>query len=400
MSKPPLLYASPFPPLQSGISEYSRYLAGGLREHFDVTLLTEGQEIADAQLRDGCRVRSYRGDEIDVLREYPYRIYNIGNNPWFHGYIYECCLKWPGLVILHDAVIYFLVVGYYMDRPDFLKTVYRLEGARGVALIKDQLKSGEHLLRYAEPQLLPFLDELLGSGNRILVHSEYALQLLRRRGFACARLGRIDMPIPSDGPRDDAGTRKIRESLGLPTDAVLICSYGFVAPTKLNHMVCEAVERVRAQTRAEIYYCMVGEGTYVDDWLCDHIRVTGYAPESDYENYLRCADLVVNIRYPSMGETSIALLRAMSLGKPCIVTNHAWFSELPDSVVLKTDIPTHGDVVGQLTRAFRQFVDDRSAFERMAQTAAEHVARHHAVPTVAGQIAHLVLADATLDSRE
>src|SRR5450759_5790426 len=116
---------------------------------------------------------------------------------------------------------------------------------------------------------------------------------------------------------------------------------------------------------------MVGEGAYVDDLLCDHIRVTGYVPESDYEDYLRCADLVVNIRYPSMGETSIALLGAMSLGKPCIVTNHAWFSELPDSVVLKTDIPTHGDVVGQLTRAFRQFVDDRSAFEHMGQAAAE-----------------------------
>lgn len=391
MSKPPLLYASPFPPHQSGISEYSRYLAGGLREHFEVTLLTEGYQIADAQLRDGCRVRAYRKDEVDLLGEYPYRIYNIGNNPWFHGYIYECCLKWPGLVILHDAVIYFLVVGLYMDRPDFLKTVYRLEGARGVAIIKDQLKSGEHLLHYSEPQLLPFLDELLGSGNRILVHSDYALQLLRRRGCAGARLGRIDMPIPVDQPRDDVGMRDVRDRLGIPADAVLICSYGFVAPTKLNHMVCEAVERVRAQTRAEVYYCMVGEGAYVDDLLCDHIRVTGYVPESDYEDYLRCADLVVNIRYPSMGETSIALLGAMSLGKPCIVTNHAWFSELPDSVVLKTDIPTHGDVVGQLTRAFRQFVDDRSAFEHMGQAAAEYVARHHAVPTVARQIARLVL---------
>ena len=149
MSKPPLLYASPFPPLQSGISEYSRYLAGALREYFDVTLFTEGvYQIADAQLRDGCRVRAYRKDEVDLLGEYPYRIYNIGNNPWFHGYIYECCLKWPGLVILHDAVIYFLVVGIYMDRPDFLDTVYRLEGARGVAIIKDHLKSGEQLMRY------------------------------------------------------------------------------------------------------------------------------------------------------------------------------------------------------------------------------------------------------------
>jgi hypothetical protein len=85
----------------------------------------------------------------------------------------------------------------------------------------------------------------------------------------------------------------------------------------------------------------------------------------------------------------------MSLGKPCIVTNHAWFSELPDSVVLKTDVPTRGDVVGQLTRAFRQFVDDRCPFERMGQAAAEFVAQHHALPVVSREIARTLLADAS-----
>lgn len=353
---------------------------------FDVTLLVDDYVISDKELVRDFPVEVYRRNCREILERYPHKIYNIGNNPWYHGYIYECCLQSPGVVILHDAVIYFLVVTLYMDRPDFLQTVYRLEGARGVSLIKQQMRSGEALLRYSQPHLLPFLGELLNSGNRILVHSDHALRLLRRKGSVDAKLGRIDMAVQSDSQAMQDDPRDIRDCLGIPRDAVLVCSLGFVAPTKLNHLVCEAVERVRSQTGADVYYCMVGEGSYVDDRLRDYIRVTGYVPESEYEGYMRCADLVVNIRYPSMGETSIALLRAMSLGKPCIVTNHGWFSELPDSVVLKTSIPSGGDVVDQLARAFRLYMDDRSAFESLGRSASEYVRTRCAPAVVAEQL--------------
>jgi glycosyltransferase involved in cell wall biosynthesis len=386
MPRPRLLYASPFPPQQSGISEYSRVLVRGLRELFDVTLLTDDYAISDENLVRDFSVEVHRKDRWETLERFPYKIYNIGNNPWYHGYIYECCLHSPGVVILHDAIIYFLVVGLYQDRPDFMRTVYRLEGARGVSLIKEQLKSGESLLRYSQPRLMPFLRELLDSGNRILVHSEYALTLLRRKCSADTRLGRIDMAIQCDEQPDRQPASNMRERLGVPQDAVLLCSFGFVAPTKLNHLVCEAVRNVRRKTGVNFYYCMVGEGAYVDDQLCEHVRVTGYVSEDEYESYMRCANLVVNLRYPSMGETSIALLRAMSLGKPCIVTNHAWFSELPDSAVLKTGMPPRDDVVEQLTRAFSLFLERRSSFEKIGAAAAEYVRSRCAPLSVAERL--------------
>ncbi len=373
MPKPRLLYASPFPPQQSGISEYSRVLVRALREAFDVTLLTDNYTISDTELVRNFAVEIYHSNRGDLVELYPYKIYNIGNNPWYHRYIYECCLRSPGVVILHDAVIYFLVVDILKDHPDFLGEVYRLEGAHGVSLIKEQLKSGESLLRYSQPHLLPFLRELLDSGNRILVHSDYALTQLRRKCRADSRLGRIDMAIECNGQPNHQHSAQLRERLGIPHDAVLVCSFGFVAPTKLNHLVCDAIHNVRAKTWKDIYYCMVGEGSYVDEQLSGHVRVTGYVPEDEYEAYMRCADAVVNLRYPSMGETSIALLRAMSLGKPCVVTNHAWFSELPDSTVFKTGIPGREDVVGQLTQALSLFLERRSVFDQIGAAAAEYV---------------------------
>ena len=384
MSKPRLLYASPFAPVQSGISEYSRYLVEGLAEFFDITLFTGDYELSDTTLRQKFRVVKYQKGQNAALAEHPYRVYNIGNNPWYHDYIYQSCLEAPGVVILHDAVIYYLVVGLYQDRPDFLARVYRLEGARGVALIKEQMKRGTPLFQYSEAHLLPFLGELLGSGNRILVHSGYALRLLENRFPSHASLGRIDMAIPFRGQSCAENALEVRRRIGVPAGATLICSFGFVAPVKLNHSVCEAVELTRRRTGKDVHYCMVGEGNYTDQYLSDSVRVTGYVPDSVYNDYLRCADLVVNLRYPSMGETSIALLRALALGKPCIVTNHAWFSELPDSVVLKTGIPGREDVTQQLVRAFECFLNDPGPFQAMGQAAAQYVRQRHA-PSVAAE---------------
>ena len=82
---------------------------------------------------------------------------------------------------------------------------------------------------------------------------------------------------------------------------------------------------------------MVSEGNYVG---CegDRVRITGFVSEAEFDEYLAISDLVVNLRHPVMGVTSAALLRALAFGKPYIVTDIGWFSELPDSVVLKLDV--------------------------------------------------------------
>src|ERR1700730_18335785 len=46
-------------------------------------------------------------------------------------------------------------------------------------------------------------------------------------------------------------------------------------------------------------------------------------------------DVHVCLRWPYMGETSAVAVRALSLGKPLVVSDVGWFSELPDDVALK-----------------------------------------------------------------
>ena len=53
---------------------------------------------------------------------------------------------------------------------------------------------------------------------------------------------------------------------------------------------------------------------------------------------MAACDVLVNLRYPTMGETSGSVIRALSLGKPLLVSDVGWFAELPDDVVLKVPV--------------------------------------------------------------
>ena len=49
-------------------------------------------------------------------------------------------------------------------------------------------------------------------------------------------------------------------------------------------------------------------------------------------------DVCVSLRAPTMGETSGTVMRALSLGKPLVVSDLGWFAELPDEVARKVPV--------------------------------------------------------------
>jgi hypothetical protein len=57
--------------------------------------------------------------------------------------------------------------------------------------------------------------------------------------------------------------------------------------------------------------------------------------DEEFESYFARVDRVINLRYPSAGETSGTLLRAFAAGKPVAVSDYAQFAEYPDECVVK-----------------------------------------------------------------
>ena len=81
-----------------------------------------------------------------------------------------------------------------------------------------------------------------------------------------------------------------------------------------------------------------------------------------------------------MGETSGIAIRALSLGKPLLVSDVGWFSELPDDVAIKV-APGDGEVE-RLALALESLADP-AVRERMGAKARE-LAAEHDVEHVAG----------------
>ncbi|HBL31843.1 MAG TPA: glycosyl transferase family 1, partial [Acidobacteria bacterium] len=54
--------------------------------------------------------------------------------------------------------------------------------------------------------------------------------------------------------------------------------------------------------------------------------------------HMLAADLTINLRYPSAGETSGTLIRLLGMGKPVIVSHTGAFSEIPDDCCAKIDL--------------------------------------------------------------
>ncbi len=131
----------------------------------------------------------------------------------------------------------------------------------------------------------------------------------------------------------------------------------------------------------------------IDDFgVREHVTVTGYLSAEDFDTLLCLSDVVVNLRYPSMGEASAALLKSFAAGKACIVSNHGPSADYPHAVCWKVD-PDRLEVpllVAYLEELLRQ-PDVRSQLGRNAAFFAEHYASlQHAAELYAGVVDRLL----------
>jgi glycosyltransferase involved in cell wall biosynthesis len=379
---PSLLYASPFPPQRSGVSSYSRQLVDELSRFFRVTLLTGGIGVDVQDLQPHFPVLRYGEDALDFAA-FDHVLYNVGNNPAYHSYIYDAFIHHPAPIILHDVVLYYLTVGFYRNHPGFYSRLYQLGGAPAVAAVKDARKENADLLFLPQAHQLPLNAEFLYNAPRVFVHSRYARDRIRpaRRGpIHC-----IPMPAPATRPGNPG---YLRSHHGIPDDALVIGSFGVIAPTKQNHVTCEALPGLQKFTSRPIYHVLVGSGDSADAYLGPRIIRTGYLDDGDYGAVLNRCDLVVNLRHPTMGETSISLIHAMAAGKGCVVSDHAWFSELPNDVVVK--IP-HRDPVHELIAVLEPLLTHPEDLVELGSRARAHITRHHSPCRTAEEIARALM---------
>jgi glycosyltransferase involved in cell wall biosynthesis len=106
-----------------------------------------------------------------------------------------------------------------------------------------------------------------------------------------------------------------------------------------------------------------------DALVLDHVE------ESHLWALMSACDICVNLRYPTMGETSAAALRALSLGKPLVVSDVGWFSELPDSLAAK--VPVDEWEVETLAKTLTVLSEQPELREAMGVAARAYIREEH-----------------------
>jgi glycosyltransferase involved in cell wall biosynthesis len=170
----------------------------------------------------------------------------------------------------------------------------------------------------------------------------------------------------------------VRARLDLPPDAFVVVTAGLMTPEKCPGVVMEAFRRFRRQ-HPQARWLIVGrtlEG--FAEWeqeadLGDAVRHLGYVEGlAAFYDALAAADVCLNLRHPTAGETSGAVLRAMAVGLPVVVSNQGWYAELPEDCCLK--VKHDGSEADQVLRILEELIGQPEASAEMGRRAREYVA--------------------------
>ena len=377
--RPGLIYVSPLPPLRSGIADYSARLLRELATHYDIEVVVDQPDVIDPWVQANFSIRSlhwfaqHAGSCERVL-------YHFGNSP-FHAHMFEMLQQHPGVVMLHDSWLGAARnwMAHETGNPDsFLRLLYDSHGYAG--LLHD-LRQGRSSTLDTWPVNRDVIDQALG----VIVHSNYAVRQARTH-YGAATTGKFAV-VPFPKGRTHGDRRLARRLLGIEPDAFVVCSFGMLAPTKLNHRLLTAWLQSSLATDARCQLIFVGEnhGGDYGNALSETIRaatgrkrihITGFVSADSYADYLDAADVVVQLRTDSRGETSAAVFDVLARGLPLIVNAHGTAIELPEAAVLR--IADHFEDA-ELVAALHSLKDDdglRAAFA----TAASHLVEHHHHP--------------------
>jgi glycosyltransferase involved in cell wall biosynthesis len=337
-----VLLLSPLPPARTGIAHYASMLLPALRQHIDVTAIGEPSPITGH-------------------REPRTRIYQLGNNP-HHEWIYREAIRTPGVIVLHDLVLHHLIVEMTLaigDIEGYARALRTSHGAAGEAWARGRA-AGLH--SEMGNFLLPASVEVAQRSLGVIVHNEWAAGRLRSFGVTTPI---FVVPHPFEPQPAARGQREeVRRHHRYGNDALVIGLFGFLTSAKRADVILAAFARARERD-ARLQLLVVGDpapNIDVKAFQSDGITFTGYIEDAAFAAHFAAVDRLVNLRYPSAGETSGTLIRAFEAGKPVAVSDYAQFAELPDDCVVK--IPFGDDEVETLAGFFVRDLPDPSAAQK------------------------------------
>lgn len=323
-----LLWASPLPPIRSGVADYAAEILPELasRAHVEIVPPPGWQPPREPWTR-GLRFvepeRQTGQGQVALL--------HLGNNP-YHIWIARRVREGGCVVVLHDAVLHHLLVEEAAAEGAWDRFAAEVEAAHpghGAALARARRWGYVGRL---EPFLFPARRALLSRAGAVIVHSEWVARRVAAE-LPGVPVGRVPLAVAklAGGQRE-----AMRARLGAAADELVVTHLGYLTPAKGLATVLQGIAALR-ELGVAARLVVVGEESGADP-LDRHVRALGlerqvvrwgWASRGELAGILAATDLGVVPRYPTAGETSAAALRFLAAGRPVVVSGYAQFLEFP-----------------------------------------------------------------------
>lgn len=386
--RPRIAFFTPLPPVQSGISQYSAELLPLLGEALTIDVYVDGYRPTVELGSAASLLPAGRFERNHAARPYDLIVYQMGNSP-AHAYMWPLALRHPGLLVLHDYVLHHLNVWMAVNRGGVKQYQAEMlarygEPGRAAALRTLRGQMPASVFDY------PLCEAVVERSRLVAVHNAYAARLVAER-CGCA-VERIPMGVPL---YHLPAAKEARARLGLPAEEPVLASLGELSPHKRLDTVLRAFVRLRERHPGALIVLAGRESPGLN--LARQARMLGlegavvnlgYIEEASVPDLLAAADVVVNLRYPTAGETSASLLRLLAAAKAVVVTRAGSMQEVPPAACVH--IPADAIEEELLAEVLLRLVEEADLRAAIGRYARAFIEREHTLVHAAGAYLGLI----------
>lgn len=397
--KPVLAYFSPLNPVKSGISDYSEEFLFYLAVYFDIKVFTNHEVLENGKILEQFDVMNYSTHK-NLLEQIPLRIYHMGNNE-NHQWIYEALSDFPGTVVLHDLNLY----GYYIyttflkgKKEEFAVELEYNHGVEGLSAANELINNNT----WPDDQQFPMFRKTVDFSTSLIVHSSWAKKNIELLTDYKGEIKMIPLGFSALESRADFEKKEKKNKLGINSEEINLGFFGNINPNRRLEVVA-SVFSVLLDTNPNTRLYIVGHAddnakkevqSLLRKYKIENQVTTVFSPEIDlFNEYISLMDICINLRWPTMGETSVTLMKALGYGVPSVVSDVGSYSEYPDDCVWKVDVDRHEQEL--LLSYLLELCNNRSCREVMGRIAKEYMMENHDFSLVAQKYYELIMSNSS-----
>ncbi len=381
---------TPLHPQKTGIADWIEEMLPYLREilgsNYQIDLFVD-----DCVPSEEDTVSNHKIFEMDsfesIHNDYDLPIYQMGNNN-FHCKIYNIAMKYPGLVISHDFAIHHMVACIHLEHNkndvSYFEAVRDNHGNSARDLAYQRAVDGELGLWETDAIDYPMNRTLIKNSKGVIVFSEFAKRRIQSY-HDFVPVHRIYLHCSGKAKKctlDEVEKARKHLRLNLREKESLICVFGFIGHSKRPYSILKAAKKLQ---KLGFKFKLIYVGKLQEECkdllkkineygLKNKVTVTGFTSIEDFDAYVRAADVCISLRYPTMGETSGVLMRALRYGKPAIVTNVGTFQEFSEEMVTKIDWGENE--VKELSEALISLISDEKKRKIIEKNAVSYASKY------------------------